>query len=103
MGTLALATVTASANTATISAKLNCTSATKVCFDLAITATNFSEAHTLHLTLLGHKKGAPSTDVTTIGNLDDLTISANGKTTPTVCLTGVTTSDFDSLPLRRTA
>jgi hypothetical protein len=100
-GTLALGTITASANHAMVSAELSCTSATKVCMKLTIVATDFNETHTLHLALLGRHKGAD--DFTKIGDLDNVTVSTDGTTTPTVCLDNVTTSDFVSFKLQVTA
>src|SRR5262245_13032731 len=97
----ALLTTTAYAQEATIQAQLDCTSATKVCFNLTVSTRDFpAEGRDISVTLLGHAKGAPANDFAVVSgpqtvhldqNLDDAAIQ--------VCFTGVNTPSFDTFEL----
>jgi len=102
LGMLTLLTATALANHATIQAALNCTSSTRVCFNLTVSTADFpADGRDITATLLGHKKGDSDANhfVVVSGpqtvhldqNLDDAAIK--------VCFPDVTTSDFDSFKL----
>jgi hypothetical protein len=101
-GVLALMTATVAANHAEISAKLTCSSATKVCFDLTVSTADFSpDTRHFTLTLLGHKKGDASGKFTPIGQSQDLALqnNLNNADVPNICFDNVTTTDFDSFKL----
>jgi hypothetical protein len=100
-GVLTLMTATAYANTAEISAKLNCTSATKVCFDLKVSTADFpSEGRDITVTLLGHKKGDSSNNFNAIGQPQPVHLDQNlNNAIVSVCFDNVTTTDFDSFKL----
>lgn len=104
LGMLTLLTATASANHATISAKLDCssTTASKVCFNLTVSTADFpQDGRQISVTLLGHAKGdanashfvpvsGPQT-VPLAQNLDNAQIP--------LCFTNVQTSGFDNFKL----
>lgn len=102
LGMLTLLTATASANHATIQAALNCTSSTRVCFNLTVSTSDFpSSGRDITATLLGHRKGdAPTADLVVVSgpqtvhldrNLDDASIQ--------LCFPDVATSNFDAFEL----
>lgn len=92
--------ITTAAQHAEISARLNCTSATNVCFDLTVSTADFNPS-TRHftLTLLGHKKGDQTDTFNAIGSSQDLALDNNldDKLVP-VCVTDVT--GFDQFRLK---
>jgi hypothetical protein len=101
LGMLALLTATASANEATVSAALNCTSSTKVCFTLTVSTQDFPDSgRQLTFTLLGHQKGAPSNTFTAIGTPQTITFQNNlDDAKSTLCFDQIDTTKFDSFEL----
>jgi len=103
VGMLTLMTAGAYANHATIVAKLDCTSQTKVCFDLTVTTTDFPAqgGRDITVTLLGHKKGDAADKVTQIGQPQTVHLDKDltDKKLPPVCFEDVKTTDFDSFSL----
>jgi len=102
VGALTFMTATAYGNQAQISAKLNCTSATKVCFDLTVSTTEFPDAgRDITVTLLGHKKGdSDQNNFNSIGGPQTVHLEKGLDDAPVpVCFDKVTTTDFDSFKL----
>src|SRR5262249_38725934 len=97
VGALTLMTATAYGNHAQISAKLNCTSATKVCFDFTVSTTDFpATGRDITVALLGHKKGDSPNNFKPIGQPKTVHLDQNlDNAIVSVCFDSVTTTDFD--------
>jgi hypothetical protein len=102
-GMLSLVTATAYANVATITVKLDCTSSTKVCFDLTATTKDFPQGgRDVVVTLMGHEKTAPSgAGFVQIGQSVNLhlTNGLDGAHLAPLCFDNVKTADFDKFEL----
>src|SRR5262249_21682524 len=94
----ALLTTTAYAQEATVQAQFDCTSATKVCFNLMVSTQNFpAEGRDISVTLLGHATGTPANDFVAISGPQTVHLEPNlDNAAIQVCFTGVNTSSFDA-------
>lgn len=102
VGMLTLLTATAYANHATIETALNCTSQTKVCFDLTVSTSQFpQQGRDITVTLLGHKKGdADAKHFVPVGSSQTVHLNDNLDAKKIqVCFNDVKTSDFDAFEL----
>jgi hypothetical protein len=103
VGMLSLVTATAYANHAQISATLNCTSATNVCFNLTVSTTDFpTGGRDITVTLLGHQTGdSNASHFTQIGTPQTVHLAKGlDNATVPVCFADVSAAGFDMFKIK---